>query len=140
MDTPDVHDDYPIVKTIVTPLLEKQRLAIYGDTLYALYPLPMTLCSDHRKTTKAKRNVNNIMMHICSKDHLQQLNSKMKLVEVCGYCHKVPKNITAHIVNLHEEEVYADTLRCVDLVDLCESIQPTQRCNQLDQTRTYGWF
>lgn len=108
----------------IHPQLVENHLLLAGDTLYALYPLPETFCSDHCKIKPMRRPIINCMLHLCGNDHLRRMKklssgrwavSNLKLVEICGFCHAVPANIKAHITNLHQAELFTPDKR----TDLC---------------------
>lgn len=109
----------------VHPQLLDNNMLLAGDTLYALYPLPETFCSDHCKIKPLQRPLVNCMLHLCGKDHLQRMKklssgrwavSNLKLVEICGICYAVPANIRAHMMNLHEADLFTTHKR----TDLCD--------------------
>lgn len=118
MATPDVHDDYPVGITS-SATLDSNRIAVIGNKIYAKYPIPITFCSEHTKATRSSRNINNIMMHVCGKDHLD-IRNKMTTVDICGICDKAVKNITAHMRNLHQVDIF-DTRKAVDMKDICDN-------------------
>lgn len=126
MATPDVHDDYPADRQVPSQLADR-NFAIIGDKLYAKYPIPLTFCSEHTKACRSARNINNIMMHVCAKDHRNPINGKMTIVDVCGICKTLPRNIVAHMRNLHEVDIFDVRLKPVDMKDICDSKEPMWR-------------
>jgi hypothetical protein len=126
MVTPDVHDDYPADRLTPPQLLDKS-FAIVGNKLYAKYPIPLTFCSDHTKACRSMRNINNIMMHICGKDHQSLPTGKMKTINICSICNTSPRNIVAHMKNLHEMDIFDANLKPVDMKDISDNKQPIWR-------------
>ena len=62
----------------IHPLLVTQRFVVLDDVMYVLYPLPTTYCSDHIELKRRERNVHNVMMHLCGKDHMGQSHISAK--------------------------------------------------------------
>lgn len=99
----------------IHPLLLGQRFIVKDETMYVLHPLPQTYCSNHVKMVRSERNVNNVLMHLCGKDHFdrikllpngQEVIDKWKVIEICELCKTIPKCMAAHLKNHHNVEPY----------------------------------
>jgi hypothetical protein len=114
--------------TYIDPLLLCQRIIVADDTLYLLYPLPLTFCSQHaNKIPLKERAVSEIMEHLCSTPHLDRVQLLPNGVEarrvgdvvsICEYCLTIPGNIRDHMMEHHKVGLFNTTLKCTT----CESV------------------
>lgn len=102
-----IFDSEPSTRRPVEYELWKQRFAVTNDTIYSLFPLPKTKCTQHPSLRSTERMPREVMMHLLS--HLGSQSSPLKVIPICEYCSaEVPiTGIAAHMRFLHRVEPFS---------------------------------
>lgn len=129
--------------------LRESRIVLSGETIYALFPIPSSFCSDHPKIKNSNRDINSIAMHLCSKQHLNLMKTaangltvakNLQIIAICGICNIVPNSIVGHFINYHQGQIFS-TSTAIDLINVLKSRDDARAASSFaDSSLSAGLF
>lgn len=121
-DHPDRHSRHLFINSD----LYVNRIALFGNTIYILYPTFRTFCGSHYRTfTRNHRLSDEVVSHLFSQPHKYlQLTEhsfspdQMRIIDLCTICGVYPENIIDHFRVKHTSDdlFVAEKNQTIDLL------------------------